>query len=89
MLSCLRRMDCMLHITICKKDTREGHLIVAKPEDPPSAKAPTLLGTLGVSCRNGLNVDWLQTDVGCASLSHWIYFFTASIMHSCFLVVLL
>ena len=46
----------MLRITICK-DTREGHLRVAKPEDPPSAKAPTLLGTLGVSCRNGLNVD--------------------------------
>ena len=61
MLSCLRRMDCMLRITICK-DTREGHLRVAKPEDPPSVgtkntKAPTLLGTPGVSCRNGLNVD--------------------------------
>ena len=73
MLSCLKRMDCMLHITICKY-TREGHLRVAKPEDPPSAKAPTLLGTPGVSCRNGLNVDWLQTDVGGASLSHWDYY---------------
>lgn len=61
MLSYLKRMDCMLRITICKY-TREGHLRVAKPEDPPSifrpnAKAPTLLGTPGVSCRNGLNVD--------------------------------
>lgn len=37
-------------------------------------RAPTLLGTLGVSRQNGLNVDYPQTDVGGASLSHWNYY---------------
>ena len=66
MLSCLRRMDCMLRITICK-DTREGHLRVAKPEE-----APSLLGTLCSSMCNGLTDEQSHTDVGGASLSHWM-----------------
>lgn len=48
MLSCLRRMDCMLHITICK-DTREGHLRVAKPEDPPSVGTKNAFGKMCVT----------------------------------------
>ena len=49
MLNCLKRMECMLRITICKKDTREGHLIVAKPEDPPSAGTKNAFGKMCVT----------------------------------------
>lgn len=48
MLSCLKRMDCMLRITICK-DTREGHLRVAKPEDPPSVGTKNAFGKMCVT----------------------------------------
>ena len=38
----------MLRITICK-DTREGHLRVAKPEDPPSVGTKNAFGKMCVT----------------------------------------